>query len=169
MLTTATNILNTGLTCLAVGFLAQATYAECPCEQGARPMPPAYPNVGRMPRRTAQPLTAQVPPGTLGRTYDLPSREIPADKHPRIGMIDVLVRNAETVAVYNINPHREEDEIDGFQAAGNNALWQFETKPLMPGVPHIYKVVFTFDDDDNARETVRYVRLIPGRIVTLVY
>jgi len=169
MLSTATKLLSSGLTCLAVGFLTQATQAECPCEIGARPMAPAYPNVGRIPRRPTQPLTATAPPGTLGRTYDLPSREIPAEKHPRIAMIDVLVRDAEVVGVYNINPHREEDEIEGFQAAGNDALWQFETKPLMPGVPHIYKVVFTFDDDANARETVRYVRLIPGRIVTLVY
>lgn len=160
-----------GLTVGLAGLAGQSAWAGCRCGGGGG-MPP-----GPLPFQAApmwghqglRPLTASPPPGTLGRTYDLPSREIPAEKHPRIGMVDVLVRGATSVRVLNINPHREEDDIDGFQVDGNNSQWRFETKPLIPGVPHIYKVIFRFSEEPNSPETVRFIRLIPGRIVELVY
>jgi len=178
MQTFTTRTLCFGLTSLAVGVMASSVDAGCRCGQGAghvmaemppqMMMPPMQPAQPRMQSLTG-PLTANPPVGTLGRTYYLPSREIPADKHPRVGMIDVHVRGATSVRVLNINPHREEDDIDGFQAAGNNSLWRFETNPLFPGIPTIYKVIIRFSEEPNARETVRIVRLIPGRIVELVY
>lgn len=84
-------------------------------------------------------------------------------------MVDVLAKGATQVSLYNINPHREEDAVEGFENQLTNGLWQFETNPLIPGIPHIYKAVFRFSDEPNAPETVRYIRLIPGRIVQITY
>lgn len=168
MLPTYQQFLYCGLAGLAVGFGSQTAQAGCPCEQGGgQALYPAHPPM--MFPQGPRPLTASPPPGTLGRTYDLPSREIPADKHPRVAMVDVLVRGATSVRLLNINPHREEDDVDGFQVEGNNSQWRFETKPLIPGIPHIYKVIVRFSEEPNSAESVRIIRMIPGRIVELVY
>ena len=174
-----------GMSLLAITMVPNASEAGCRCSKGknkgysapasvyqesdfsANYAAPAPVQQRYAPR--PQQLSALMPQGTLGRTYYQPSREIPADKHPRIGMIDVVANGATDVSVYNINPHREEDAVNGFENQLTNGLWQFETKPLIPGVPHIYKVVFRFSDKPNSPETVRYVRMIPGRIVQLTY
>lgn len=121
------------------------------------------------PHRQPLQVSAVRPPGTLGKTYYRASREVPADKHPRIAMIDVIAKNATQVDVYNITPHRETDAVEGFENQLTEGLWQFETNPLIPGLPNIYKVVFRFSDEPNAPETVRYIRLIPGRVVQITY
>jgi len=168
----------TGLSLLTFAMTPQFSHAGCPCSKGSaqafsvtKPAFPAYVPAPIRQRILPQPqqVSASTPPGTLGKTYYKASRDIPADKHPRIAMVDVIARGATDVNVYNINPHREEDAIDGFENQLTNGLWQFETKPLIPGVPHIYKVVFRFSDKPNAPETVRYIRLIPGRITQLTY
>lgn len=165
-----------GLSLLAVAMMPQTSQAGCPCSQGteqsysyAQPSFPQYVPAQQQAFAPPQQASAATPPGTLGRTYYRASREIPAEKHPRIAMIDVIAPGATEVAVYNIYPHREEDAVEGFENQLTNGLWQFETKPLMRGVPHIYKAVFKFSKAPNAPETVRYIRLIPGRIVSITY
>ncbi len=181
-----------GAALLALSFTTLATadgeilLVGCPCQShasggflpgaglAAEPAPflhggsgyfPA-PALGMHPRRVTPPVAP--PPGTLGRTYRIPSEPIPAEKHPRVGMLDVRTSGAVEILVISTNEFREEDSIDGYQDAVNANLWRFETKPLIPGIPHVYRIeVYTSDDREAPPTTVRYVRLIPGRILTL--
>lgn len=126
--------------------------------QGGPPIPPARPAWIRL-------APVGPPPGTLTMTYRRPSRLIPEDKHPRAGMLDIgNVPAGAEVTVKNMKGYR-----------GKDCAWHFESeRPLLPGIPHIYRVhvrtcrvgaeqkKVSFDD-------VRTVRLIPGRIVDLRY
>lgn len=103
------------------------------------------------------------PPGTLGQTYQRPSRPIPVDKHPRVSIVDVRASGATQVKVYGTNEFRTKDSIAGFQDRRNAAVWRFESEPLVPGVPHIYRVDAHYGDSIQQK----YIRLVPGRIVTL--
>jgi len=153
---------------VAIAVLAVSSHfslAGCPCEQGQMAPRPARAQLPIGPSR----LTTAPPNGTIGRTYYLPSRDIPAEKHPRVAMLDVIAPNATSVRLVNVYVHREEDDVDGFESEYLNGLWRFETLPLIPGNPHIYKVIFRFSDEPLARESVRYVRLVPGRILELTY
>jgi hypothetical protein len=106
------------------------------------------------------------PPGTLGLTYQRQSWLIPASKHPRIAMLDVRApAGATSVRVFTTYQHREEDEIEGFQDLQDPCVWHFETKPLLPGIPHVYRV----ESDGAAGSDWRMVRLIRGRRVTLEF
>ena len=58
---------------------------------------------------------------------------------------------------------RTKDSIAGFQDRRNAAVWRFESEPLVPGVPHIYRVDAHYGDSIQQK----YIRLVPGRIVTL--
>lgn len=108
------------------------------------------------------------PPGTIGKSFKLPSRPVPVEKHPRVGMIDVKVVDASEVIVHDMNAMRTEETIDGFQDAKIPNVWHFESKPLYPGLDHIYRVQATFKNDDGTeRKQERYVRLIMGRVVEL--
>ena len=98
-------------------------------------------------------------------TYLRPTRPIPVDKHPRVSIIDVQANGATQVKVYGTNEYRTKDGIAGFQDRRNAALWRFESEPLTPGVPHIYRVDAYFGESVQHR----YVRLVPGRIVTLEF
>lgn len=102
------------------------------------------------------------PPGTLGRTYQLKSRPVPAEKHPRVAMLDIRVPGADEVLLVDLNDFREEDYVDGFQDEKDKSLWRFETKPLYNGLPHIYRV-----ESRKGGKTVdvRYVRLVWGRLL----
>ncbi|MBL8851126.1 MAG: hypothetical protein JNG89_15710 [Planctomycetaceae bacterium] len=135
------------------GFVAQA-YAGPSPSVGIRgvyvaPLPPLLP-----------------PPGTLGFTYARQSWLIPADRHPRIAMLDVRAPAGTTnVRVLTTYEYREEDEITGFQDPANPCVWHFESKPLVPGIPQVYRVVA----DTPMGADARMVRLIRGRRVTLEY
>ena len=111
------------------------------------------------------PMTPEVgpPPGTLGQTYQRPMKPIPVDKHPRISIIDVRAPGATGVKVYGTNEYRTKDGFTGFQDRKNADLWRLESEPLVPGIPHIYRVVAKYGETTQER----YVRLVPGRIVTL--
>jgi len=113
------------------------------------------------------PMTPDVapPPGTLGRTYQRPMRPIPVDKHPRISIVDVRAPGATAVKVYGTNEYRTKDSFAGFQDRKDPSVWRLESEPLVPGVPHIYRVVAKYGD--TAQE--KYIRLVPGRIVTLEF
>lgn len=117
------------------------------------------------PRRTPSP-----PPGTIGKTFKLPSRPVPVEKHPRVGMLDVRVVDAHDVIVHDMNAMRTEDTIDGFKDAKEENIWHFESKPLYPGLDHIYRIQATFKNPDGSdRKEERYVRLIMGRVVELIF
>lgn len=103
------------------------------------------------------------PPGTLGQTYLRPTRPVPVDKHPRVSIIDIRAGGATQVKVYGTNEFRTKDMITGFQDRRDPTLWRFESEPLVPGVPNIYRVEARYGDSIQNR----YVRLVPGRIVTL--
>ena len=110
------------------------------------------------------------PPGTIGKTYRLPSRPVPVEKHPRVGMIDVKVVGAESVIVHDMNAMRTEDTIDGFRDAKDPNVWHFESKPLYPGLDHVYRVQANFKTPDGKESSAeRYVRLIMGRVVELKF
>ena len=111
------------------------------------------------------PMTPDVgpPPGTLGQTYQRPMRPIPVDKHPRISIIDVRAPGATAIKVFGTNEYRTKDGFVGFQDRKNAAIWRFESEPLVPGVPHIYRVVAKYGETSQEK----YLRLVPGRIVTL--
>jgi len=125
---------------------------------GLNPIAQAQP-FGLM-RRRSLPAVAP-PPGTLGMTYRQPSRLVPDEKHPRIGMIEV-----------KSVPRDAQVSIKGMEGYfGKDGIWHFESeKPLFPGIPHIYHVkVVCFAADGQEKTDVRTFRLIPGRIVSLSY
>lgn len=145
--------------------------ADCPCERRAA----ARVGVVELPPPTSVPATSLYvaplppvppPPGTLGTTYIRRSWPIPANRHPRVGMLDVRApAGATNIRVLTTYQYREEDEIEGFQDPDDPCLWHFESKPLIPGIPHVYDVVA----EGPKGEDVRTVRLIRGRRVTLEF
>ncbi|MEZ5940327.1 MAG: hypothetical protein R3C18_02975 [Planctomycetaceae bacterium] len=111
------------------------------------------------------PLTP--PPGTLGRTYQLRSRPVPTDTHPRAGMLDLRVKGATKIIVHDMNEFRIEDRMDGFQDKDDPTLFHFTSEPLLPGLPHVYRVEVHTAGPEGPLVEERYIRLIMGRIVTL--
>jgi len=134
-----------------------------------------------------------IPPGTLGKTYMRPTRLIDWDKHPRIGMVDVEVLDTLRVGlaadvkikVTARDMYNYFKPLEGYR--GDDGIWHFESDPLLPSVPNIYDVKFelirertvfekrygrvfekTVEDKLGTLGTQR-IRLIPGRIVDLVY
>jgi hypothetical protein len=130
-------------------------------------------------------------PGTLGRTYLLPSRRVNSDKHPRVGLIEITVSDAtfhtlaagEEVKVSVEDEAGHFDELEGY--FGDDDKWHFQTEPLYPGIPHIYDVKFEvvrmepkrvrkgdkvieWEVERKVRDLgVRRLRVIPGRTVYL--
>ena len=99
------------------------------------------------------------PPGTLGRTYRQLSRPIPAQEHPRTGMLEVRgVPAGAHVTVNGMNGYR-----------GTNGVWYFKTeRPLIPCVPFIKTVRIQGPNcNPHAARNYRVIRLIPDRIVCL--
>jgi hypothetical protein len=133
-------------------------------------MPPAMPMLAAEPMLMAPPMEGPMmsgsvapPPGTLGRTYSLKTRILPAEKHPRVGMLEIRT-NAEDIVISDTNEFREEDDVKGFRSEQDSSLWVFETKPLLPGVPHVYKIEII---NGGVTTNVQYVRLVRGRILEL--
>ncbi|MCA9024063.1 MAG: hypothetical protein KDA86_02500 [Planctomycetaceae bacterium] len=116
---------------------------------------------------SGMPSQAATPPGTLGQTYHLASRPVPATKHPRVGMIDVRASTASFVIVRWTNDSRMEETLKGYQDDQDPSIWHFESKPLLPGLSHIHRVEIYQGGPGSAPTDVRYVRLIMGRIVNL--
>ena len=132
-------------------------------------------------------------PGTLGLTYQQRTKRVNSDIHPRVGVLEITVSDATLrqmpsgheikITVADEAGHFE--ELDGY--FGEDDKWHFESKPLYPGIPHIYEVKFEEIKIEIKRERkydkivesevekkirdlgVRRLRLIPGRIVFLNY
>lgn len=144
------------------GLIAGKKCHTCETDTPVAAIAPQQAHAVNVDRPVPHPMAS--PPGTLGRTYYRATRMVPAYKHPRVGILDVHVANAATVQVYHTSPFREEDLLDGFQDYRNENLWRFESKPLIPGIPQIYRVEAV---DSIGQRKVRYVRLIAGRVVDL--
>jgi hypothetical protein len=150
---------------------------SCPCESNSAPAayhaadwgsPPAalFPAAPMVAGVTPASATVTPPPGTLGTTYHRQSWPIPADRHPRVAMLDVRApAGATNVRVFNTYEYREEDEVAGFQDVDDPCIWHFETDPLIPGIPHVYRI----EADVNGQCDARWVRLIRGRRVVLEF
>ncbi len=110
---------------------------------------------------------ANLPPGTLGRTYVRPSAPVPAVKHPRSGLIDVRAAGATSVSVQWTHPYRLTDELEGFVDAKDKDVFHFEEKQMLPGVPYIVRIEARYGTEDEPRYEERYARLIMGRIVSI--
>jgi hypothetical protein len=158
-------------------------------QQQARPPVRTAPNVARYQAFSDKPGP---PPGTLGKTYQRPSRLLAWDKHPRVGMVDVEVLDSVRVGlahdvkikVITKDIYNNNKPLEGF--FGEDGVWHFESDPLLPLVPHIYDVRFELVRERRIQEMrygrmferikedklgtigIRRIRLIPGRIVDLV-
>lgn len=152
----------------------QAQYPQAPAVSDPYPGGSIYQGVSpysyQQPHAPVRMHKPTPPPGTIGQTFKLPSRPVPVEKHPRVGMIDVLVENANEVFVHDMNAMRTEDTIEGFRDAKDPNIWHFESKPLYPGLDHIYRIQANFiDEDGKTKKSERYVRLIMGRVVELTF
>ncbi|MFN9719989.1 MAG: hypothetical protein ACK58L_14925 [Planctomycetota bacterium] len=103
------------------------------------------------------PLTS-IPPGTIGQTYLRKSHPVPANEHPRTGMLAVRDNGAvQFMSVQN---------MDGIRM--KSGIWLFEShRPLDPGACQIIRVEARYSERDIEPYQTRFVRLIPGRIVYL--
>ncbi|MFP6765041.1 MAG: hypothetical protein VB858_15545 [Planctomycetaceae bacterium] len=173
-----------------------------PQHVAAPAIPAAVPTNQRVPMPVA-PQTRQIklfnddtskpPPGTLGRTYMRPTRMVPWDTHPRVGMLDVEILDTMRQGLardVKIKVHAEDmygnfKPLEGYRGA--DGIWHFESDPLLPTVPHIYNVHFELIREEMVEEIrygrrfqrlvernlgslgVRRIRLIPGRIVDLIF
>ena len=98
------------------------------------------------------------PVGTIGRTYTRISHAIPIDKHPRTAMLAVKDNGK--------IPYLSVGIMGGVKM--KNGIWIFEsTRPLDPGACQIVRVEARQTPQDVEAYAVRFVRLIPGRIVYL--
>jgi len=98
------------------------------------------------------------PPGTLGRTYQQRSRIFDDEKHPRMAAVDVYL------------PEELDVSARGMKSIWTGKHWRLEAKdPLLPGVPHIYAIKAERKSPDGqvVSTDVRWIRLIPGRVVDL--
>lgn len=129
--------------------------------------------------------------GTLGLTYQLPSKRVNSTKHPRDGLLEITVSDdtfrrlgaGEEIKITVEDEAGHFDELEGY--FGEDDKWHFESEPLYPGIPHIYDVKFEIVRTDKKRERkgdkliewevekkvrdlgLRRLRLIPGRTVYL--
>mgnify|MGYP007096628254 CR=1 FL=1 len=100
------------------------------------------------------------PKGTLGQTYTRVSHPVPMDKHPRTGML--AVKDNGTV------PYLSVGVMGGIKM--KNGIWLFEsTRPLDVGACQIVRVEARETPQDIEPYAIRFVRLIPGRIVYLEF
>ena len=137
-----------------VGLFAPSVHAPNPWQADGRRYP-VHPNLGAAP-----PDSSLVPllPGTVGQTYSRTSHPIPEDKHPRTAMLAVRDHGRCT----NLAAQR----MSGFRMS--NGVWLFETnRPLTTWTEDIIRVEARGDPHDIHPSAVRFVRLIPGRLVYL--
>lgn len=101
---------------------------------------------------------APLPPGTVGQTYTRPSHPVPADEHPRTGML--AVRDDGSIPFLSVQ------NMGGIKM--KSGIWLFESRrPLDPGACQIVRVEARQTAADVEPYATRFVRLIPGRIVYL--
>ena len=153
-------------------------------------MPTAMPNGGAASNVM---VSSDGVPGTLGLTYQVPSRRIPAEQHPRIAQLVISVNegtfdalaDGEEVKITVADNAGHFDELEGY--FGLDDKWHFESKPLYMTIPNIYDAAFEvvrmekrkerkgdkiieWEVEKKVRELgVRRFRLIPGRVVKVSF
>ncbi len=157
------------LTLFAVLILPVVVQAGCSCHSGdavvhapaimSGPVMQGGPVIaGSNMIASASPIAFAPPPGTVGRTYFRISHPIPEDEHPRSAML--AVRDQQAVQYLRVQ------QMGGFRM--KNGIWLFETnRPLFPGQDTIMRVEARHESADVQPYKVKFVRLIPGRIVYL--
>lgn len=121
---------------------------------------PLPPSTGSIDRPGTNRFGMTPPPGTLGRTYQQRSRIFDDEKHPRMAAVDVFL------------PQDVDVSARGMKSVWTGKHWRLEAKdPLLPGMPHIYaiKAVRKSKEGEVLSTDVRWIRLIPGRVVDLQF
>jgi len=112
----------------------------------------------------------QPPPGTIGQTYQMKSRPVPVKMHPRAAIVDVHIPNATNVRVHDMNVYRTQDFLEGFQDDQDPNVWHFTSEPLVPKIPHIYRIeARLIGENGEEKMEERYVRLIMGRVIDVSF
>jgi len=135
---------------------------EVPSAPGVKGPGPGY--------SAATATTWQPPPGTIGQTYQIKSRPVPVKMHPRAAIVDVRIPNARNVRVHDMNIYRTQDFLEGFQDDQEPSVWHFTSEPLIPGIPHLYRIEARITDEHGEEKVdERYVRLIMGRVIEVTF
>lgn len=140
-----------------------------PEANGSIPLGAAVPGAG--PGYSAATATTWQPPaGTIGQTYQMKSRPIPVKMHPRAAIVDVRIPDAKSVRVHDMNVYRTQDFLEGFQDDQDPKMWHFTSEPLIPGIPHIYRIEARIvGEDGEEKMEERFVRLIMGRVIEVAF
>ncbi|WP_437227059.1 hypothetical protein SH661x_000154 [Planctomicrobium sp. SH661] len=157
--------------------IPMSPYINAPVPTG---MPAAVPPAGEFgnvgptgvgPGYSAATATSwQPPPGTIGQTYQMKSRPVPVKMHPRAAIVDVRIPDAKNVRVHDMNVYRTQDFLEGFQDDQDPSVWHFTSEPLIPGIPHIYRIEARVEGPDGEEKMEeRWVRLIMGRVIEVSF
>jgi hypothetical protein len=129
------------------------TPTDAPIPSG-QPLPALDPNA---PLAATDRFGVAPPPGTLGHTYHRRSRLLDEKKHPRVGVVEVQLSENYDVSA------------KGLKSKWTGKVWELESDPLLPGVPHIFEVKAEWGPEGARRKEVRTIRLIMGRAVDLEF
>lgn len=133
------------------GSYYSATDAPTPSGQ---PLPALDPNA---PLAATDRFGVAPPPGTLGHTYHRRSRLLEDKKHPRVGVVEVHLSENYDVSA------------KGLKSKWTGKVWELESDPLLPGVPHIFEIKAEWGPEGARKKEVRTIRLIMGRAVDLEF
>ena len=119
-----------------------------------QPLPALNPNA---PMAATDRFGVAPPPGTLGHTYHRRSKLLDDKKHPRIGIVEVYLSENYDVSA------------KGLKSKWTGKVWELESDPLLPGVPHIFEVKAEWGPEGARKKEVRTIRLVMGRVVDLEF
>jgi hypothetical protein len=119
-----------------------------------QPLPALDPNA---PMAATDRFGVAPPPGTLGHTYHRRTRLLDDKKHPRVGIVEVHLSENYDVSA------------KGLKSKWTGKVWELESDPLLPGVPHIFEIKAEWGPENARKKEVRTVRLIMGRAVDLEF
>jgi hypothetical protein len=165
-----------GLACLPIGMSTHSYGCDCQTRHAVSMAMPGYGGFAMASHMMGPMIEEEIPGdllmghsgsdldvaprGTIGQTYTRVSHAIPIDKHPRTAML--AVKDNGTI------PYLTVDVMGGIKM--KNGIWLFEsTRPLDPGANQIVRVEARQTPQDIEAYDVRFVRLIPGRIVYLEF
>ena len=119
-----------------------------------QPLPALDPNA---PMAATDRFGVAPPAGTLGHTYHRRTRPLDEKQHPRVGVVEVQLSEN-----YDVSGK-------GLKSKWTGKVWELESDPLLPGIPHIFEVKAEWGPEGARKKEVRTVRLIMGRTVDLEF
>ena len=119
-----------------------------------QPLPALDPNA---PMSATDRFGVAPPAGTLGHTYHRRTRLLEDKKHPRVGVVEVHLSEN-----YDVSGK-------GLKSKWTGKVWELESDPLLPGVPHIFEIKAEWGPEGARKKEVRTVRLVMGRAVDLEF